>query len=303
MPFLPCVRVGSIVLSLARWTIPSTLQASFSANWQTQLNTWRRAWSVPRYVYAGERDMRLLLDLEHIWHQEILSRLIRKANVCYIEEAIGMNSEQAIIQKEWSEFVLPLAITTTDDSPHPYHWTKQLTKPMIDNVQRNLTVADNTLSLHCYVHPDMMNAWLIEAADFLSESRYENWFFIRYADPHPHLRLRIFAEQDKLAQLLPNWASITQRWIQSGLLQSYTVVPYQREFERWGGIDGIQLCEDIFCVDSRAVVYTLKHIPLLPLNLRQWGALCTDLFLTTVGLSVAERTPYMNTYTLHIKNK
>lgn len=288
MPFLPRVRVGSIVLSLARWTIPSTLQAPFSPKWQTQLSNWRNTWSVPRYIYVGECDMKLLLDLDHSWHQEILSRLIRQSNISYIEEVIGMDSDQVATKTDWVELILPLTISNNRDG-HPYDCTKQLTKPMIENVQRNLIVGDENLSLHCYVHPNMMNTWLIQAADFLTASGYQNWFFIRYADPQPHLRLRVFAEKDKLVRLLPDWASIAKQWIQSGLLQTYTVMPYQREFERWGGIEGIHLCEALFCADSHAIVYALKHITLLPLDLREWGALCTDLFLTAAGLSLNER--------------
>ncbi len=60
LPFLPRVRQGQVVLALARWRLPRPLPRDLEA-----LGGWRARWQVPRYVYIGNHDNRLLLDLDH----------------------------------------------------------------------------------------------------------------------------------------------------------------------------------------------------------------------------------------------
>lgn len=85
-----------------------------------------------------------------------------------------------------------------------------------------------------------------------------DWFFIRYTDPEPHIRLR--SRGDPL-QLLCHLLSELCRWgehlMSEGPCQKFTFDVYEREIERYGGPVGIGVAEQFFCADSTAIVEML----------------------------------------------
>ncbi|MFY2158586.1 thiopeptide-type bacteriocin biosynthesis protein [Cytobacillus firmus] len=76
-------------------------------------------------------------------------------------------------------------------------------------------------------------------------------FFMRYADPHPHVRLRFGGDPktlvSKLIPLIHDWIkSITEL----GLVDEVKMDCYNPEIERYGGLDFIGLAEELFSFDS-----------------------------------------------------
>jgi thiopeptide-type bacteriocin biosynthesis protein len=78
------------------------------------------------------------------------------------------------------------------------------------------------------------------------------WFFLRYQDPHWHLRIRyseedaatrgrLRSELDRLAASLPG-------------LRTLTWDTYEPELDRYGGEQGTALSESIFYIDSRVAL-------------------------------------------------
>ncbi|MEU9044901.1 MULTISPECIES: lantibiotic dehydratase [unclassified Kitasatospora] len=88
----------------------------------------------------------------------------------------------------------------------------------------------------------------------------QQWFFIRYADPDPHLRLRWKGDQEALTRhLLPEIARLAARLTDEGLVSRLVIDTYDRELERYGGSEGTDVSEQIFCADSRAVMRLLAE--------------------------------------------
>lgn len=84
------------------------------------------------------------------------------------------------------------------------------------------------------------------------------WFFVRYADPKPHLRLRFGGPPDLLLrELLPYICSWAQDLITDGSCTELTFATYERELERYGGPTAMRVAEAIFSVDSGAVAEML----------------------------------------------
>jgi thiopeptide-type bacteriocin biosynthesis protein len=78
-------------------------------------------------------------------------------------------------------------------------------------------------------------------------------FFVRYAEPDWQLRFRILGA--------PEWVDATARALvatrllvlrEGGLVDSWEFATYQREYDRYGGEEGMRLCEGIFLQDSLA---------------------------------------------------
>ena len=89
----------------------------------------------------------------------------------------------------------------------------------------------------------------------------DRWFFVRYTDPDHHLRLRFHGRAALLhAQVLPAVEQAIQPLVDRDRIWRIQVDTYEREVERYGGPDAIDLAERIFFVDSEAVVEILGHL-------------------------------------------
>jgi len=99
------------------------------------------------------------------------------------------------------------------------------------------------------------------AREFALAGGIQAWFFIRYADPQSHLRVRFRGEPALLlGQVVPALRTAVQPLLDEGLLWRLQVDTYEREMNRYGGDAGIELCEEIFGHDSDAVVEILEML-------------------------------------------
>jgi thiopeptide-type bacteriocin biosynthesis protein len=90
------------------------------------------------------------------------------------------------------------------------------------------------------------------------------WWFIRYRDPNPHLRLRIALPEPgafgRAARVISTWVGELQ---QAGLLSQVTYPTSHPETGRWGSGTAWQAAEEVFRTDSRAVLAQLGEPRLL----------------------------------------
>jgi thiopeptide-type bacteriocin biosynthesis protein len=98
---------------------------------------------------------------------------------------------------------------------------------------------------------------LAEAA--VASGAADRWFFIRYADPREHLRVRFHGAPARLREdVLPTLLAIGSSQLAAGGVWKVQLDTYEREIERYGGPAGIELAEQLFCADSDAVVEILR---------------------------------------------
>lgn len=87
----------------------------------------------------------------------------------------------------------------------------------------------------------------------LSEGLAERFFFIRYWEGGPHLRLRFERPHDavhaELERRFPLWAA-----------QRLDYVEYEPETERYGGPEAIGIAEDCFALSSRVALQILRDL-------------------------------------------
>ncbi|PWK70837.1 thiopeptide-type bacteriocin biosynthesis protein [Mucilaginibacter oryzae] len=93
----------------------------------------------------------------------------------------------------------------------------------------------------------------------LSRSELLNqWFFIRYYDPMPHLRIRIRLDRKHLGRAIPIFNAIFNKLYQSGALSLIQLDTYSPELERYG-IDHYPMVENIFQSSSRCAMKFARH--------------------------------------------
>ena len=98
------------------------------------------------------------------------------------------------------------------------------------------------------------------AESLLKEKIIDKWFFIRYADPQNHLRVRFHCPDiSKLCHVIEKFKETIEFYVESDLIWNIQIETYQRELERYGKNNIIE-SEELFYIDSEACVNALNLI-------------------------------------------
>jgi thiopeptide-type bacteriocin biosynthesis protein len=91
--------------------------------------------------------------------------------------------------------------------------------------------------------------------DLIAENKITQWFFIRYADPENHIRIRFHHPKDCAfwKMVLERLYTSTKKYLDDAVVPTIQTDTYNREIERYG-INTIELSEHIFYLDSEAVL-------------------------------------------------
>lgn len=272
LPFLPRIEVGRVVLSPAQWQIDGTQLGESPppdgprfAEW---LRRWRDEWMVPRRVYLATGDNRLLLDLEAGAQAELLREELRRMGsdgVVLLQEALP-GPEHAWLEgpdgHHVPELVVPLVQRRTAHAEAGPTTRRAFATaaPISDRVR---PPGSDWLYVKLYGPRNGQNELLAGPVRMLGDFATANgtaaqWFFVRYADPKPHIRLRFGGHPGLLLrELLPYICSWAQDLITDGSCTELTFATYEREVERYGGPTAMSVAEAIFSVDSGAVAEML----------------------------------------------
>jgi thiopeptide-type bacteriocin biosynthesis protein len=93
----------------------------------------------------------------------------------------------------------------------------------------------------------------------LPRDEQTRWFFIRYADPEWHVRVRFCGRPEQLGALLPGIERALRPFHSAGALRRVALDTYEPELDRYGGPIGMALAEAMFEADSNAALEILAH--------------------------------------------
>lgn len=308
LPFLPRVRYGRCVLSPARWILNKYVLPSGNnikeENWDDVFDKYRREWRIPRYVYLTQTDNRLLLDLERLEHLQELRREFFKMEPGQGIILTEMGHEWEELpksgnQRYFNEFVFPL-VKGFEANKRSGVQLKQYETVKPD--RRLKLPGSEWLFVKWYGVQDRVDEFLSgHMNDFCNTAVKQQWacacFFMRYADPEPHIRLRFTGEPQKLvSMLLPQLHGFASGCLQEGLLSRMVIDTYEPEVERYGGPGLIQLAEQWFCTDSSIVLQWLRlnQQQLLPIDKDMLAVLSVIDIMERFGLPFDEQLASLN---------
>ena len=91
-----------------------------------------------------------------------------------------------------------------------------------------------------------------------SEGAARDWFFIRYADPEPHIRLRLhISGKECIGTVISRLYGRLNGLVQQGVIHKIQMDTYVRELERYGR-ERIAGTERMFGIDSRCITDILR---------------------------------------------
>lgn len=92
------------------------------------------------------------------------------------------------------------------------------------------------------------------------EKKISNWFFIRYADPDFHLRIRILLKDSlDIVRVMEVFNLKIEKYIKNKSVHKVQLDTYVRELERYGKYT-TDLAESLFSIDSNYTLKILKDI-------------------------------------------
>jgi thiopeptide-type bacteriocin biosynthesis protein len=314
--FLPRVVMGNIVFSLARWLLTKEtiewLSAHVGRERLRRVQDWRQRNNLPRFVFLTETDNQLLIDFDNVLSVETFVEYVKKLPEARLTEmfpgpdALCANGpEGTFVNEVIIPFVQHAAPACEPRSgPEP---TAELPAgsgserpaarmgPGLE--QRTFVPGSEWLFAKIYTSPVGADQILLEVIQpLLSMIRAENatdhWFFLRYGDPHWHLRVRFHGDPRKLTgYVLPELQSLLASHMRDGIAWRLQFDTYEREIERYGGAAGIRLAEQIFHLDSELCLQLLSTISdSLGTKVRWYLAFCSiDHILTAMGLDLKQK--------------
>jgi thiopeptide-type bacteriocin biosynthesis protein len=270
LPFLPRVTYGRTVLARAQWTMSAREMAPMvRAQGVARIRAvraWRDQFRLPRFVQLRDGDHALFVDLDNPLCVDVLLNLIQRRPFVTLNELLPAPEEAAVVSAEGRilhEIVVPFARRRSAEPPAAsnghgasHAMTRQRIRQFMPGSEwlyaklyTGIGVADRVLR-------DMV-APLVEQA--IGSGAAARWFFLRYSDPHPHIRLRFCGDPRRLAmEVLPALTAAATPFIRDGRIWRVQLDTYDREVERYGGPVGVELAESLFTADSTAALAVLR---------------------------------------------
>jgi thiopeptide-type bacteriocin biosynthesis protein len=161
-------------------------------------------------------------------------------------------------------------------------------------VRRSFLPGSEWLYAKLYVGPsaaDQVLRQVVAPVTRAASAVLRAWFFIRYADPDWHLRVRFHGEPRALMELvLPRLLESAAPLRDDGRLYRLEIGTYDREVERYGGPRGVVVAERLFQADSEAVLRILEAFGDDAPDARwRLALLGVDRLLDDAGFTVAEK--------------
>ncbi len=272
--FLPRVSCGRLVFCRARWRLDKRMIDSLAMKQGAERFEAFRAWSeankVPRFVALAEQDNELLIDRDSAWAIETLVEYIKNRSDARLVEMFPGPDELCCEGPEGRfthELVIPF-VKSPDSKPNAASLGKTTTAIRGTDIaiQRSFPPGSEWLYAKLYASPSIADHLLQDmvaplAGEILASGAVDRWHFIRYSDPAWHLRVRFHGSPAPLTnEVLPRLREMTAQSMADGLIWRLQLDTYDREIERYGGEEGIELSEALFHHDSEASIAILAKL-------------------------------------------
>jgi thiopeptide-type bacteriocin biosynthesis protein len=264
---LPRLTYQRVVLAPATWHLDAAdwqpLLAAPPADFMACLAAFRQQWQLPRHYALADGDNELLIDadnelLARVWldairqrpHIELREYLLEPA-ASPVHDAAGRPFAQQFI-----------ALLVRQEACYPAAQTRVAPAVAPTPVQREFALGSEWLYYKLYCGQKVADWLLLDIIGPLTQALraqglLDNWFFIRYADPDNHLRLRLHlpdpARTGEVIALMHDYLAPARA---NGSVWNVQADTYRRELPRYGART-IAASEALFGYQSEALLAQL----------------------------------------------
>ncbi len=295
---LPRVTYKNLVIRKARWKIKETDMADLPVErsaYTAYFEKFRSQWHMPEQVVYAEHDNELLIDFRQERCIDCLLHFLHQHKTILLEEFLFTRDNCIVHDAQHAPYTNELIIPLFRPVPVV---TGSIGQQDVHAAVKRKFYPDSEWSyFKLYGGPKTIEKVLQEnlqpfIEQGIAQQLFERFFFIRYKDEFPHLRIRFYnSDAGKQSQLQEKWKEWLQPLLNAGLFDKVMMDTYTRELERYGAtvIDEV---EQLFYHDSIAI---LKIIQLLDGDeAEQYRLLLAlrgiDFLLEDFGVSLPDKT-------------
>ncbi|WP_312330133.1 lantibiotic dehydratase [Sphingobacterium sp.] len=291
--YVPRVSYGSVIISRAMWNLPhlNYQKRRVISDPMDYVNWFISQWKINRYVFLKEGDMELFLDLKKSDFKMLLwEEWVKRERVCLVE--VGIADDETL--SELSQVIIP--VYNQEKRNHTSDYVVQSTQKK----KRFFLPGGEWLYYRVYVSEIRSNALLADINSLVKKMNktglIDCFFFIRYYDPHHHLRIRVkLASIQNLSEVMGQLGRVFNRWNRSKDIWKLEIGSYERELERYK-VD-IDIAEKIFFYDSMNILSYSKSFSLSSiqhLEYIQIGVGVVNHWFDLLGLEIKSRLLFSN---------
>jgi len=303
--FLPRLTCGRAVLAAASWQLAAAdlhpLLTAAPAEVIPRLAEFRAQWQLPRYFTLADGDNELFVDAENELLVGVWLDAVRQRPRLLLKEFL-FDPAATPVRDEAGQPYVPQFIAPLVRQAPCYASTGAPAPVAAPVVTRAFALGSEWLYYKLYCGPVVAGRILREAigplaATLRASGLIDGWFFVRYADPDPHLRVRWhLPDPGRLGEVLHLvHAHLAPHSGDQGIWKTQTDT-YYRELERYGART-IDCAEALFCWQSQVFLDHLAQAsPDLPDDAWPWGLRAVDELLTAFGCSLAHKLALAQTW-------
>lgn len=309
--FLPRLTCGPAVLALASWQFSAAdLRQLLAAAPAALAGCWaafRAQWRLPRFFTLADGDNDLFIDadndlLRDVWLEAVrprpsvlLKEFLFDPAASPVRDAAGqpyVAQGLALLVRQAPSYAPPLALL----APAPA-------------VVRDFALGSEWLYYKLYCGQLVADSILLEvirplAAALRAQGLIDNWFFIRYADPDNHLRVRWhLSAPGRLGEVVQLVAAYLAPYSGDHAVWKVQTDTYRRELVRYGSRT-IAASEALFGYQSQALLDHLAGLAQADDEAEGaeeaaepwlWGVAAADELLTAFGYTLPQKLALLQT--------
>lgn len=257
LDFYPRIQYENLILSMAKWRIR---QADVKREGVSAL---LQKMGVGRYFTAGTGDQTLCFDSQDQEDLIYFKNYSNQYNDFVITDVIVNDNQLFKCVDKKNYFAQVLLTLSHDEKCYAAHFpTKKTAFTDASEMQKVIVPGKDWLYFELYAHPQKMNFILRQLISrFVSQygHKFKTWFFIRYNDPAPHLRLRFqLAERKGADRYVCRLMELLSEELADGIITDVQLKTYHRETERYGW-QQMSCTEAHFSKDSAYAIHMLEE--------------------------------------------
>jgi len=265
LSYYPRVEYKNCILHPATWILNEEEIAEIACENCLRNNFYRLSEKIrlrKRFALT-EGDNQLLFDRDDPESVDMFIKVVRNKNSAVLQEVFFdqadtvRNKAGQPLMGQFIASVFSNDTTYTTKGLRPFSRTAS-------KIKRVYLPGDEWVYFKLYCHPAISNAILVKnvksvVAGLKAQNLLKSWFFVRYADPDNHLRIRLQINPDDTGRVMKFFDKKMRSHVENGTINNLLLDTYKREIERYGE-EIMGDVEDVFYASSELIVNYLKNI-------------------------------------------
>lgn len=296
--YIPKIKYKNIIVSDEKWKISNYgLNLKDKNDYDEFLKSFielKNKLLIPDRVYYEVADNRLLLNLNEEKYLKLLFYYFKKNPSVELQKVdegdyVNFNSDGYYN----TEIVIPFIRNKKDQTTNlNFESDKNI-------IKRNTKIQKSYLPFEDWLYFKLYGSFerqeeLIDYLNYFvkSSKNVETFYFMRYVDPKPHIRIRFKGDKNTLFSILKEMDILLKDLKKRNIIYNIVIDTYIPEIERYGGKNLMEYAENIFCEDSKIVMNIISNFDIKKEEIK-YGVISVLQYLNLFNLSFEEQFKFL----------